>query len=131
MSDAERSSSATRYRFAGFTLAPGRRLLLRDGREVPLIPRYYDLLVLLVRRRSEALSRRDIPDEIWSDVVVSDGALNQAVRILRRALGDRARESRFIRTVQRHGYRFVSTWCRACWFGMSACGQSDRLERGG
>ena len=53
------------------------------------------------------MSRHDILDTVWSDVVVTDGALSQAVRILRRTLGDDPREPTFIRTVQRHGYRFV------------------------
>jgi len=96
-----------RYLFSGFVLSPSRRLLLRSGREVPLIPRYFDLLVLLVERRSQAVHRREIFDAVWSDVVVSDGALSQAVRTLRRALGDDSREPVFIRTVSRHGYRFV------------------------
>ena len=96
-----------RYRFSGHTLSPARRTLVRDGRELPLIPRCFDLLVLLVERRNEALSRREILDAVWSDVVVTDGALSQAVRILRRTLGDDPREPTFIRTVQRHGYRFV------------------------
>jgi len=82
-------------------------VLLRGGREVPLIPRYLDLLILLVRRRQEAVPRRDILDVVWSDVVVSDGALTQAVRTLRRALGDQSREPAFVRTVSRHGYQFV------------------------
>ena len=96
-----------RYRFAGHTLSPARRTLIRDGRELPLIPRCFDLLVLLVERRNEAVSRRDILDAVWRDVVVTDGALSQAVRILRRTLGDDPREPSFIRTVPRHGYRFV------------------------
>jgi DNA-binding winged helix-turn-helix (wHTH) protein len=96
-----------RYLFSAFVLSPSRRLLLRSGREVPLIPRYFDLLVLLVERRSQAVHRREIFDAVWSDVVVSDGALSQAVRTLRRALGDDSREPVFIRTVSRHGYRFV------------------------
>lgn len=53
------------------------------------------------------MHRREIFDAVWSDVVVSDGALSQAVRTLRRALGDDPREPVFIRTVSRHGYRFV------------------------
>ena len=97
----------TRYRFGEFTLSPRRRLLLREGREVPLIPRYFDLLVLLVERRFEAVHRRDIFDRVWTDVIVSDSAMSQAVRTLRRTLGDDSREPRFIRTVPRHGYRFV------------------------
>src|SRR5437773_5845880 len=95
------------YRFAEFTVSPSRRTLTRAGREVPLIPRYFDLLVLLIDRRREAVHRQDILEAVWSDVVVSDGALSQAVRTLRRALGDDPREPVFIRTVSRHGYRFV------------------------
>ena len=97
-----------RYRFADFVVSPQRRVLLRDGREVPLIPRYFDLLVLLIERRHEAVHRQLIFDTVWSDVVVSDGALSQAIRTLRRALGDDSREPLFIRTVSRHGYRFVA-----------------------
>jgi DNA-binding winged helix-turn-helix (wHTH) protein len=96
-----------RYRFADFVVSPSRRLLLREGKPVPLIPRYFDLLLLLLERRNEAPHRSDILDEVWNDVVVSDGALNQAIRVLRRALGDDPRNPVFIRTVARHGYRFI------------------------
>lgn len=96
-----------RYRFAEFTLSPGRRWLRCAGRDVALIPRYLDLLLLLVERRSEALHRREIFDRVWSDVVVSDGALTQAVRTLRRTLGEDGAARVFIRTVSRHGYQFV------------------------
>jgi len=102
--------SRPRFLFGEFVLSPSQRLLLRAGREVPLIPRYLDLLLLLVERRHEAVHRREIFDRVWSDVVVSDGALSQAVRTLRRALGDGSREPAFIRTVSRHGYQFV--WAR-------------------
>jgi DNA-binding winged helix-turn-helix (wHTH) protein len=101
-------SPTSRYRFAGFELSPARRVLVNEGREVRLIPRYFDLLVLLVEERHRAIHRQEIFDRVWSDVVVSDGALTQAVRTLRRALGDDdPREPRFIRTVSRHGYQFV------------------------
>ncbi len=80
---------------------------MRDGCDLALIPRYFDLLVLLLERRPEAVHRREIFDRVWSDVVVSDNALNQAVRTLRRALGDDPRSPTFIRTAARHGYQFV------------------------
>lgn len=96
-----------RYRFGDFILSPRRRTLFRQGSEQPLIPRYFDLLVFLVERRHEAVHRRDIFDCVWNDVVVSDSALSQAIRTIRRTLGDDSREPRFIRTVSRHGYRFV------------------------
>jgi DNA-binding winged helix-turn-helix (wHTH) protein len=95
-----------RYRFVEFTLSPGRRSLRCGGREVPLIPRYLDLLLLLVEKRSVALRRQEIFDRVWADVVVSDGALSQAIRTLRRTLGEGG-ERAFIRTVSRHGYQFV------------------------
>ena len=96
-----------RYRFGPFVVSPARRQLLCDGEEIPLVPRYFDLLLLLLRRRAEAVSRRDILDSVWGDVIVTDGSVSQGVRILRRALGDDSREPRFIRTLSRHGYRFI------------------------
>lgn len=96
-----------RYRFSEFILSPRRRMLIRNGREQPLIPRYFDLLVFLIERRGEAVHRRDIFDRVWNDVIVSDSALSQAIRTIRRILGDDSREPRFVRTVSRHGYRFV------------------------
>ena len=126
-------------------VSTGRRMVVRGGVEVRLIPRYFDLLVLLIRRRHEAVSRRDIMDAAWSDVVVSDGALTQAVRSLRRALGDDPREPAFIRTVSRHGYQFVHPGVREASEGealatthdavvadpapMAAAGDGDPFER--
>ena len=75
-----------RYRFAEFTVSPSRRLLLKSGELVSLIPRYFDLLLLLLEKRNEAIRRREILEAVWSDVVVSDGALSQAVRVLRRPI---------------------------------------------
>jgi DNA-binding winged helix-turn-helix (wHTH) protein len=98
---------STCYRFAGFVLSRQKRQLFKEGRPVPLIPRYFDLLVLLIERRETAVSKRDIFDGVWGDVIVSDGALSQAVRTLRRVLDDDSREPVFIRTVSRHGYSFV------------------------
>jgi DNA-binding winged helix-turn-helix (wHTH) protein len=80
-----------RYRFSDFMLSPRRRMLVRAGREQPLIPRYFDLLVFLIERRHEAVHRRDIFDNVWKDVLVSDSALSQAIRTIRRTLGDDSR----------------------------------------
>jgi DNA-binding winged helix-turn-helix (wHTH) protein len=80
---------------------------LTRERSLPLIPKYFDLLVLLIERRHTAVSRAEIFDRVWTDVVVSDGALSQAIRTLRRTLGDDSREPQYIRTVSRHGYSFV------------------------
>jgi DNA-binding winged helix-turn-helix (wHTH) protein len=97
-----------RFIFASFTVSPGHRTLRRGQTDVPMIPRYFDLLVLLVDNRHRVVTRQEIFDRVWADVVVSDGALSQAVRTIRRTLGDDSREPRFIRTVSRHGYQFVA-----------------------
>ena len=100
-------TAPVRFRFAEFVLSPRQRLLVRGGVPVSLIPKYFDLLLLLIIRRRDAVSKHTIFSEVWSDVVVSDGALSQAVRTLRRTLDDDSRDPRFIRTVSRHGYQFV------------------------
>jgi DNA-binding winged helix-turn-helix (wHTH) protein len=100
--------SATRYRFGPFLVSPAHRTLRQGTGDVPLIPRYFDLLVLLVANRHRVVTRQEIFDRVWADVVVSDGALSQAVRTIRRSLGDDSREPLFIRTVSRHGYQFVA-----------------------
>jgi len=99
--------ASRRFRFEPFVLSPAHRLLLRQGHPVPLIPRYFDLLVLLLEERHRVLGRQEIFDRVWSDVVVSDGALSQAVRTLRRALDEERGTASRIRTVARHGYQFV------------------------
>ena len=96
-----------RFRVGPFLLSPAHRTLRRAGADVPLIPRYFDLLVLLVVNRHRVVTRQEIFDRAWADVVVSDGALSQAIRTIRRSLGDDPRDPRFIRTVSRHGYQFV------------------------
>ncbi len=74
---------------------------------MPLIPRYFDLLRLFLETRGRAVTRREILETVWSDVVVTDGALSQAVRSLRRVLDDDPRSPRFLRTLSRHGYLFI------------------------
>ena len=99
--------AVARYRFGDFTLSTRTRLLIHNGQQLPLIPRYLDLLIFLIERRRDAVHRREIFDRVWGDVIVSDSALSQAVRTLRRTLRDDPREPRFIRTVSRHGYQFT------------------------
>jgi DNA-binding winged helix-turn-helix (wHTH) protein len=101
--------SAPRFRFGPFLVSPAHRTLRRGETEMPLISRYFDLLVLLLANRHRVVTRQEIFDRVWADVVVSDGALSQAVRTIRRSLGDDPREPRFIRTVSRQGYQFVGT----------------------
>lgn len=95
------------FRFDSFTLDAAARSLRRDGRPLHLSPKAFDLLALLVRRRPAAIAKADIHQHLWPDTFVSDGNVAVLVAEIRSALGDNAREARYVRTVQRFGYAFA------------------------
>ncbi|MES2988312.1 MAG: transcriptional regulator [Pseudomonadota bacterium] len=96
------------FRFDAFLLDPADRQLSRDGAPVELNARYLDALTLLVREQGKLVSKDRFHDEIWRGVPVTDEALTQCIKMLRRQLGDDASNPRFIETVPKHGYRFIA-----------------------
>ncbi|MEZ4702521.1 MAG: transcriptional regulator [Rhodothermales bacterium] len=96
------------YRFDGFTLDVSNRTLLREEERLDLSARYFDALVLLVREQGQLVVKDRFFQEVWDDVVVSDSALTQCIKEIRRQLGDDVANPRFIQTVPRHGYRFIA-----------------------
>jgi DNA-binding winged helix-turn-helix (wHTH) protein len=105
MTDRRRMSPT---RFDRFRLDPEDRRLTRDGETVEISGRYLDALSLLVAERGRLVTKDRFMAEVWKGVPVTDEALTQCVRSLRRELGDDAARPRFIETVPRHGYRFVA-----------------------
>jgi DNA-binding winged helix-turn-helix (wHTH) protein len=95
-------------RFGDFSLDRERRMLSRGAEGVPLTRKAFDFLELLVNERPRALSKEQIRDRVWPKTVVSESTLNSLLRELRAALGDDAREPRYIRTVHGFGYSFVA-----------------------
>ena len=104
--------SAGRYRFNDFCLDPVDRRLTQAGRPVEVNARYLDALILLVGQHGQLISKDRFLDEVWRGVPVTDEALTQCIRSLRRLLDDDAARPRFIETVPKHGYRFIAavTW---------------------
>ena len=96
------------YRFDRFMLDPLDRRLRRDGVPVELNARYLDALALLVREHGRLVSKDRFLEEVWRGVPVTDEALTQCIKTLRRQLGDDAARPRFIETVPKHGYRFIA-----------------------
>src|SRR6476661_4566799 len=94
--------------FEQFVLDPDDRQLRRGADPVELNGRYFDALALLVHERGKLVSKDRFLDEVWRGVPVTDEALTQCVRTLRRQLGDDASRPRFIETVPKHGYRFIA-----------------------
>jgi len=97
-----------RFRFERFSLDIRDRQLRRDDAPVELNGRYLDALALLVREQGRLVSKDRFLEEVWRGVPVTDEALTQCVRTLRRQLGDDAGRPRFIETVPKHGYRFIA-----------------------
>ncbi|MEO1576677.1 MAG: winged helix-turn-helix domain-containing protein, partial [Pseudomonadota bacterium] len=87
------------------------RIVSPDGDTV-LEPKVMDILVCLIEHQGHVVSKTDLLDTVWAGRFVVDGVLKRGISKLRRALGDDARDPRFIETVQRRGYRLVCTATR-------------------
>jgi DNA-binding winged helix-turn-helix (wHTH) protein len=96
------------YRFDRFLLDVDTRRLLRDGAELHLSPKAFDLLRLLIDGRARALARGDLHDRLWPETHVEDTNLAGLVAEIRRALGDSADTPRYVRTMHRFGYWFIA-----------------------
>src|SRR5947208_2510202 len=95
-------------KFDQFTIDPERRRLLRAGEPVPLTPKTFDTLLTLVRERGRVVEKSELMQLLWPDTAVEENNLSQQISAARKALGERADEGRFIRTVPGRGYRFVA-----------------------
>ena len=96
------------YRFEQYRLDTDRRELSRDGLPIPLRPKVFALLALLVEERERVLERDTLFGRLWPGRFVSDATLSSCVKELRKALGDTGRNRRFIKTIHGQGFRFVS-----------------------
>jgi DNA-binding winged helix-turn-helix (wHTH) protein len=83
------------------------RQLLRDGREVSLSPKAFELLVLLVENRSRAMSKEELHQQLWPSTFVLETNLAGRIAEVRRALEDVAEKPAFVRTMHRFGYWFI------------------------
>jgi DNA-binding winged helix-turn-helix (wHTH) protein len=96
------------FRFGSFELFPVRRLLSRQGRTVKVGSRALDLLVTLVERAGQVVTKDELMTRVWSNVIVEDTNLRVNICNLRRILGDDRLDDRYIMYVARRGYVFVA-----------------------
>jgi DNA-binding winged helix-turn-helix (wHTH) protein len=106
-------SSATARQAGSFTVGgwlvePDLNRLSRGEAVVQLELKLMEVLVHLAGRPGELVSKRELIDAVWQVEVISDGTLTRAVALLRKALGDNARNPRFIETIPKRGYRFIA-----------------------
>ena len=96
------------FRFLEFEIITARREIVRDGESLPVEPKVYDLLLYLLEHAERAISKDELQDAIWPNVIVTESALTRCIMKARRLVGDDSKNQRVIGTVQKKGYRFVA-----------------------
>lgn len=96
------------YEFGEFRLDPKERVLTRGDQSVELTPKVFELLSFLVENHGRLLGKDELMRKIWAGSFVEESNLTFNIRQLRIALGDDAQESKYIKTVRGHGYRFIA-----------------------
>jgi DNA-binding winged helix-turn-helix (wHTH) protein/predicted Zn-dependent protease len=95
------------YEFGPFRVDPEKELLVRDGETVPLTPKTFQILLVLMRHSKELVAKDDLMKMIWPDTFVEEANLSRNIFLLRKALGESPQDHRYIVTVPGRGYRFA------------------------
>ncbi|HVG31577.1 MAG TPA: winged helix-turn-helix domain-containing protein [Pyrinomonadaceae bacterium] len=101
------------YEFGAFRLDATERLLFQNGEPLPLPPKVIDTLLVLVENNGRLIAKEELMKRVWPDTFVEENNLNKNVSALRKALGERQDEQKFIETVPKRGYRFIANVRRA------------------
>jgi Tol biopolymer transport system component/DNA-binding winged helix-turn-helix (wHTH) protein len=96
------------YEFGEFRLDPREKILTRSGEPVEITPKGFELLCVFVENHGRLLQKEELMEKIWADSFVEDSNLTFNIRQLRIILGDDAHDPKYIKTVRRHGYRFIA-----------------------
>lgn len=97
------------YEFGPYCLDATERLLMRAGRSVPLPPKVFETLLVLVENSGRIMEKDELLHTLWPDSFVEESSLSQNIFQLRKALGEGASSPQYIETIPRRGYRFVSS----------------------
>jgi DNA-binding winged helix-turn-helix (wHTH) protein/tetratricopeptide (TPR) repeat protein len=96
------------YRFATFLLDAEKRVLYRGDAPVPLTPKAFDTLMVLVRAEGRVVSKEELLRQVWPDTFIEENSLTQVIFLLRRALGPGPEGQSYIETVPKRGYRLAA-----------------------
>ena len=95
------------YKFGLFRVDPEKELLLRGTETVPLTPKTFQVLLVLVRHSKEVVTKDDLMRMVWPDTFVEEANLSRNIFLLRKALGETPQDHQYIVTVPGRGYRFA------------------------
>ena len=96
------------FEFGEFLLDAKEKVLLRDGKPLPITPKVFQLLSVLVENYGHLVEKDELMKSVWTDSFVEEGNIAYTIRLLRKSLGDDSQNPRFIETVPRRGYRFIA-----------------------
>jgi TolB-like protein len=96
------------YEFGPFLIDEGERVLRRHGQLVPLTPKVFDILLVLVQNSGRVLTKNEMMNLVWPDTTVEESNLARNVSTLRKALGNGPDEHEYIETIPWRGYRFIA-----------------------
>jgi DNA-binding winged helix-turn-helix (wHTH) protein/tetratricopeptide (TPR) repeat protein len=99
--------SKTLWQFDEFLVDPVRRLLTRQGETVSLTPKALSILLVLLEKQGQVVTKQEMIQKIWPNTFVTEANLTQNISSLRKALGERANARRYIVTVPGRGYSFA------------------------
>lgn len=94
------------YEFGPFRIDPAQRLLYRDNHPVPLQPKAFEALLILIQHNDSVVLKNDLMNRVWGDTFVEESNVAQTIFVLRKALGESGGQRRYILTVPGRGYRF-------------------------
>ena len=109
MSASESPKAKELYEFGPFRVDPEKEILVRAGEPVPLTPKTFQILLVLVRHSQEVVTKDDLMKTVWPDTFVEEANLSRNIFMLRKALGDAQENHRYIITVPGRGYRLAET----------------------
>src|ERR1700683_4522457 len=95
------------YEFGPFRVDPEKETLLRAGEPVPLTPKTFQILLVLVRHSNQVVTKDDLMKTVWPDTFVEEANLSRNIFMLRKALGERPQDHRYVVTVPGRGYRLA------------------------
>jgi TolB-like protein/DNA-binding winged helix-turn-helix (wHTH) protein len=96
------------YEFGPFRLEPAEHLLVRDGQVIPLAPKVFDTLLVLVQNSGHLVDKDELLRRVWPDTFVEEGNLTKNIFALRKILEGGRENEKFIETIPKRGYRFVA-----------------------
>ena len=103
-----RSSQSPDFALGEWNVIPARNLISREDGQVRLEPRVMDVLVYLAQRAGQPVSKDELTERVWKREYASDDIVSVTIHALRKALGDDARQPRYIETIPRRGYRLIA-----------------------